>query len=92
VKIMFGKDESEKLATLGAMQGEALRQANFHHGKAREQLVSRIKIDRRFDDLDAERLADQVFDCSQSGKRLDLNDPFLQPGGQPRPKARRGLW
>jgi hypothetical protein len=89
---MFGKDQEELLDTLSTMRDEALRKSCFNHAEANRELRGMIQTDRRFDGYDPERLVSQVEDCAKHCKRLDLDDPVLKRGGEPRPKTRRGLW
>ena len=89
---MFGTDDGDLVRTLGAMHTEAYNRANANKVEAHRHLIDMIQIDRRFDNLDPERLADAVRTCGETGRQLDFTDPLLKRGGQPRPQARRGLW
>src|SRR4051812_15682879 len=89
---MFGNHQNDLVAALRQMQQEALERAKFNHADARNQLVAMVKNDRRLDGYDPERFVDHVRECSESGRRLDWDDPSLKRGGQPRPQNRRGMW
>ena len=78
--------------TLSLMQQEVLSKTNGNLIEAEGKLVGILARDRRFDEYDARRLASHVQDVWRGGKRLDMDDPVLKPGGQERPGQMRGSY
>ena len=70
------------------MQAWAKQRSNFDQNEAKRQMVEWLGQDRRFDNFDHGRLVDRVRLCTSNGAQLDLTDPQLQKGGQPRPLDR----
>jgi len=85
---MFGNDPNSLTKTLGEMASTALRQCNSNQTEAKVQMTLWLANDRRFDAYDPYRLVNRVNDCWSNGAHLDLDDPQLLKGGQPRPLDR----
>jgi hypothetical protein len=86
---MFGKDQRDLAVTLTRMADLAREKTNFNQNEAKQKMAEWLQTDRRFDDYDPERLIERVNQCRYNGAVLDLSDPQLQRGGQPRPLDRR---
>jgi hypothetical protein len=82
---MFSNDPHDLTSTLSAMDREARIKANFNQYEARDLVASWIKQDARFSGYDSQRLAHRVQQCKSNGAVLDLDDPYLRRGGEPRP-------
>jgi hypothetical protein len=85
---MFGRDPKALTATLGEMAHRAHWQSNANQIEAAEKMRQWVAEDRRFDSFDHDRLVRRVQECRSCGAQLDLTDPQLQRGGQPRPLDR----
>jgi len=92
MKYYFGNDEQSLITTLGHMAEEARERCNYNQADANKLMTQMVSNDLRFQSrgLDPNRLVGRVWECRQSGARLDLTDPALLPGGQPRPLRDRG--
>lgn len=82
---MFGKAQRDLILTLSQMETQARQATNFHQGEAKQKMAEWLAQDRRFDSYDPERLIDRVQLHKHNGAQLDLTDPQLKRGGQPRP-------
>lgn len=82
-------DKPPIAATLTQMERQARERSNFNQVAAKQRMIEWVRQDRRFDDLEAERVVDRVQHCRQSGAVFDVNDPALRKCGQPRPLAGR---
>jgi hypothetical protein len=89
---MFGDSNADLISTLGTMQAEALRRCNFNQSEVHGEVAAMVRNDRRFDAYDPDRLVEKAWKVRNSGGRLDLDDPYIRRGGQPRPENRRGIW
>ena len=86
---MFGKDERDLAVTLTRMADLARERCNFNQNEAKTRMAEWLQHDRRFDGYDPARLVERVNQSRYNGAVLDLTDPQLQRGGQPRPGDRR---
>jgi hypothetical protein len=86
---MYRDDPRDKVATLSDMWSRALQFSNFDQNAAKEKVREWTQNDRRFDSNDHQRLVDRVQLSRSNGAVLDLSDPQLLKGGQPRPGDRR---
>jgi len=86
---MFGKDQRDLTATLSEMEYWARQKSNFNQTEARQRMAEWLQQDRRFDGFDHSRLVERVQLSKSNGAVLDLDDPQLLKGGQPRPLDRR---
>jgi hypothetical protein len=82
---MFGSDDRELALTLGAMEKEARERCNFNQVESRQRFREYLSHDARFASFDPDRLAERVMEARSCGRTLDLDDPYLQRGGQKRP-------
>jgi len=85
---MFGKGPHDLAATLSEMEYRARQAVNFNQTEAAQKMAEWLAQDRRFDSFDKGRLIERVRDCKYRGAVLDLTDPQLQKGGEPRPLDR----
>ena len=85
---MFEKDQRSLAATLSEMEYLSRIKSNFNQVEAASKMAEWLKNDRRFDGYDTGRLIDRVRDAKYRGATLDLDDPQLQKGGEPRPLDR----
>jgi hypothetical protein len=85
---MFSNDRNDLILTLSQMHDLALRKSNFNQAKAKEDMREFMSHDRRLDGFDQDRLIDHVHRTKYNGAHLDLDDPQLKKGGQPRPLDR----
>jgi hypothetical protein len=86
--IMFRNDPRDLAATLSEMEYRARQLTNFNQIEAKEKIKEWIQNDRRFDSYDPQRLTERVQLSKNNGAVLELDDPQLQRGGQPRPLDR----
>ncbi len=84
-KAMFGNDPRDLTKALAEMHTQARQKANFNQAEAKQRMAEWLLMDRRFDGYDPSRLIDRVEQCRSNGAVLDLEDPWLQRGGQRRP-------
>jgi hypothetical protein len=82
---MFSDDPRDLAKTLGEMEREARVRSNFNQPDAKETMKRWLSSDRRFDTFDADRLIERTLEARSCGRTLDLDDPFLQRGGNKRP-------
>jgi hypothetical protein len=88
---MFDDNARDKLQYLGWAAETALKRTLNNHVSARKVLAGWIAQDRRFDGIDAEKLARRIDESRSNGAHLDLTDPRLR--GEPaRPLTRDGYW
>jgi hypothetical protein len=85
---MFDIDPRDLAATLSQMETQARQKANFDQNEAKQKMAEWLANDRRFDSYDPARLIERVQVCKSNGAHLDLEDPQLMKGGQPRPLDR----
>jgi hypothetical protein len=85
---MFGKDQRDLTATLSEMEYFARQKSNFNQVEAKQRMVEWLAHDRRFDAYDPQRLVERVQLSKNNGAVLDLDDPQLKRGGEPRPLDR----
>ncbi len=78
----------ELARTLAEIHGEARRATNFNQIEARQKMAEWIAMDRRFDNYEPSRLLDRVEANRSNGAAWDLDDPWLQRGGQKLPLSR----
>ena len=86
---MYGKDERDLAVTLTRMADLARERSNFNQLEAKQKMAEWLQTDRRFDSYDPARLIERVHAARYSGAVLELDDPQLLKGGQPRPLDRR---
>jgi hypothetical protein len=86
---MFGNDPRDLARTLSEMEGQARQKTNFNQIEAKQKMKEWLAQDRRFDHYDATRLIERVQLSKYNGAVLELDDPQLLKGGQPRPLDRR---
>jgi hypothetical protein len=82
---MFGTDPKSLAQTLGAMERESREACNFDQTAAKSVFQEYLRRDIRFAPFDPERLVDRVKEAMSNGRTLDLDDPWLRPGGSKRP-------
>jgi hypothetical protein len=82
---MYDDSDKDKIRTLGWMVETALERSHQNKIAARDLMREYLEIDRRFDSYDKDRLVRRIEECRSNGAKLDLTDPRLRPGGQPRP-------
>ena len=82
---MFERNQNDLARTLNQMEFHARQTTNFNQNDAKDKMREWLANDRRFDGYDPERLIERVRDCKYRGAVLDLDDPALQKGGEPRP-------
>jgi hypothetical protein len=85
---VFTNDKNDLTRTLGEMEYLARQKTNFNQVEAKQKMAEWLAQDRRFDSYDAGRLIDRVHQAKFRGAHLDLDDPQLKRGGQPRPLDR----
>ena len=85
---MFGRTQNDLAKTLSEMEYQARQTTNFNQPEAAQKMREWLANDRRFDGYDPGRLIDRVRDAKYRGATLDLDDPQLQKGGEPRPLDR----
>jgi hypothetical protein len=85
---MFRNDPRDLAATLSEMEYRARQLSNFNQIEAKEKMTTWIQNDRRFDGYDPQRLAERAQASKYNGASLDLDDPQLKRGGEPRPLDR----
>jgi len=85
---MFRNDPRDLAHILGLMQKEAIERCNFDQTAAKREFAQSLSYDRRFDSFDYGRLIERVNEARTCGRTLDLDDPYLQRGGNKRP----GSW
>jgi hypothetical protein len=71
--------------TLGEMENTARVRSNFNQVEAKEKFQEYLSRDARFNGFDHDRLIGRVMEAVGNGRTLDLEDPYLQLGGQKRP-------
>jgi hypothetical protein len=86
---MFGTDPRDMVRTLSEMEARARQKTNFSQTEAKAKMAEWLSHDRRFDAFDTERLIERVQLFKYNGAVLELDDPQLLKGGQPRPLDRR---
>jgi hypothetical protein len=86
---MFGTDPRDLARTLSEMETLARQKSNYNQTEARQTMAEWVAQDRRFDGYDTQRLVERVQLHKFNGAVLELDDPQLRKGGQPRPLARR---
>ena len=86
---MFRNDPRDLAATLAEMEYRARQLTNFNQVEAKGKMQEWIANDRRFDGYDHQRLVERVQLSKSNGACLELDDPQLKKGGQPRPLDRR---
>jgi hypothetical protein len=82
---MFGDDPRDLARRLGEMERIARDRCCGNQTEARERLRQWVRQDRCFDQFDADRLIERVQEARSNCRTLDLDDPFLRPGGSKRP-------
>jgi hypothetical protein len=86
---MFGNDPRDLARTLSEMETQARQSSNYNQVEAKQKLAEWLAHDRRFDAYDTNRLIERVQLHKYNGAVLELDDPQLFKGGQPRPGDRR---
>ena len=86
---MYGTDLRDMTRTLSEMEYEARQKTNFNKVEAAQKMAEWLSHDRRFDAYDPQRLIERVQLHKYNGAVLELDDPQLLKGGQPRPLDRR---
>ncbi|MGA8697162.1 MAG: hypothetical protein WB689_25655 [Xanthobacteraceae bacterium] len=82
---VFGDDPRDLAKTLGEMERTARERCNFNQVEARQRFAEYLSHDARFREYDPGRLIERVMEARSCGRTLDLDDPYLQRGGQKRP-------
>ncbi len=82
---MFGNEPRDLALALAEMEFESRKKTNFDQTAQKDLFRGYLQADRRFDSFDADRLIERVREAKYNGRTLDLDDPFLQRGGQKRP-------
>ena len=82
---MFGTDPKSLAQTLGAMEKESREACNFDQIAAKSVFEEYLRRDIRFAPYDPSRLVERVMEARSCGRVLDLDDPWLRPGGSKRP-------
>jgi hypothetical protein len=77
---MFSDSDRDKKITLGEMRRTALNLCNGNQIEANQKMVDLVKQDRRFDGLDAAKVAEKVEQSWSNGAKLDLEANELKPG------------
>ena len=85
---MYDRDQRSLVTTLNQMADLAVQKTNFNQTEAKQKMAEWLQHDRRFDSYDPARLIERVQDCKYRGATLDLDDPQLKRGGEPRPLDR----
>lgn len=78
---MFGNDERDKKNALLLMQREAMELCRFNETQAIQRTASWIANDRRFDGVNSETLAKEVFNAARSGRSIRLDGAPYRPQG-----------
>ncbi len=81
---IFSDDDRGKRKTLAYLVQETHNGCNGNKIEAAQQMVKALESDGRFAKYDADRLVARIQECGGSGAQLDLEDPALMRGGQPR--------
>lgn len=76
---MFNNDEKTKKNTLTLMRNIAMEQCRFNEDAAIRQAADWIRNDRRFDGVNPDTLAREVFSATRSGRSIKLDGPAYQP-------------
>jgi len=79
---MFSDTDRDKKITLGEMRRTALNIHNGNQIEANKTMVGLVKQDRRFDGLDAVKVAEKVEQSWSNGAKLDLEANELKPNGR----------
>lgn len=82
---MFGNDENDLKATLKMMAHDSYNRSCGSKTEAAQSMRSWIAADPRFSQYDPERLVAHFQERTGCGGKVELDDPFLLKGGQPRP-------
>jgi hypothetical protein len=83
---MYGDTEKDLCLTLSQMHKTAIEKCNFDQIAAKEVIKDYLKMDRRFDDYDPNRLVERIHEAKSCGRTMDLfDDPWLRRGGEKRP-------
>ncbi len=70
---MFGRDTEAISALLTRMHDQAREQCRYNQPLMAKTMAQWMADDRRFDSIaDKERFANEVMDCRQHGRQLDL--------------------
>jgi hypothetical protein len=86
---MFGTDPRDLARTLSQMESQARQASNFSQTETKQKMAEWLSHDRRFDAYDPQRLIERVQLSKYNGAVLELDDPQLLKGGEPRPLDRR---
>ena len=86
---MFGTDDADLMATLKLMAHDSYNRSCGNKVDAAQSMKSWISHDARFADYDPERLVTHFQERTGCGGKVELDDPFLRKGGQPRPCQNR---
>jgi hypothetical protein len=82
---MFGDDPRDLARRLGEMERVSRDRCLGNQIEARDKFRQWVQQDRCFDSFDADRLVARVQEARSNCRSLDLDDPYLQRGGQKRP-------
>jgi len=82
---MFGDDEANLKATLRLMQHDSYNRSCGNKLEAAKSMQSWVANDPRFAQYDPERLVTHFQERTSCGGKVELDDPYLRKGGQPRP-------
>jgi hypothetical protein len=87
---MFDENHRDMEITLRQMQRNALAKSQANQSEAKQVMAKWITNDSRFAGFDAQKLTEAAHEQWAHGAQLDLDDPALKRGGQPRPIPLRG--
>jgi hypothetical protein len=88
LKKYFGTEPESLRDTLGRMIQESYQESNCSMAETYRLTRTKLDCDRRFDHFDKDRLVTKAKDAGVSGGHLDMDDPWLFPGGEKRPLSR----
>jgi hypothetical protein len=82
---MFGSENADLMATLKLMAHDSYNRSCGNKVDAAQSMRSWIANDPRFAQYDPARLVTHFQERTNCGGKVELDDPFLRKGGQPRP-------
>jgi hypothetical protein len=82
---MYGDSEDDLKQTLKMMAHDSFNRACGNKLDQAASMKSWISNDPRFAQYDPERLVTHFQERTSCGGKVELDDPFLRKGGQPRP-------
>jgi hypothetical protein len=84
----FGTEPECLRDSLGRMVQESYQESNYSMDECYRRTRTKLDYDRRFDGYDKDRLVAKAKEVGASGGHLDMDDPWLFPGGEKRPFSR----